>query len=46
MRIDATSVNDFVSATVIYPGEQIRTEPLNVGTAVVSVDMTVYAEAR
>ena len=46
MRIDATSVNDFVSATVIYPGEQIRTEPLNVGTAVVSVDRTVYAEAR
>lgn len=46
MQINATSVNDFLTASVVYPGGQSRTSAILVGAAVLGSMTVVYAEAK
>ena len=44
MQINATSVNDYVTATVVYPGGQVANAPLAVGAKVTGQHEVQYAE--
>lgn len=46
MQINATSVNDFLSATVIYPGGQSRSSALLVGTMVIGSEIVAFVTAN
>lgn len=46
MQINATSVNDFLTATIVYPGGQTRTSAISVGTAVYGTMIVNNATAQ
>jgi len=45
MQINATSVNDLPTATILYPGGQTRSATLLVGAASIGTSTTVYSTA-
>lgn len=45
MQINATSVNDMISASIVYPGNMNQTAAVYIGAANMGEAMTVYATA-